>query len=218
MAGPWVTLVDDALPPALFRQVADGVRGLGGERLRTSYQTTFWRPLTQPATNLIELAVDRLRAHLGRRAAGIAGVEWWLSRMRTSNVQVDFHQDRDNAYFDRTGRRRHPAWSSVLYLNRCRGGLLAVTAQPVNPKNPALAPDHHDFDLVAPEPNRFVFFDGTLTHGVLDARNQIPGQRLPRERSLRLAVAINWWRAQPEGILPYSAQRHYRTLAASRRV
>lgn len=214
MDGPWVTLVDDALPAPLFRRLLAGVRRLGQERLRSSYQTTFWRPLAAPAQNTVDLAVDALRRRLGARLRGVEGVEWWLSRMRTSNVQVDFHQDRDNALFARTGRLRHPTWGSVLYLNRCRGGLLAVTREPVNPKNPALAPDRHDFDLVAPAPNRFTFFPGHLTHGVLDARGEIPHRRLPTERSWRLAVAINWWAQPPEGVAPYSAQRHYRALAA----
>ncbi len=218
MQEPWVSLVDDALPSALFRALHTAVRALGDERLRSSYQTTFWHPLAEPATNLVERAVQRLQARVRPRIDGVVGVEWWLSRMRTSNVRVDFHQDRDNAYFARTGKKRHPALSSVLYLNRCRGGLLAVTDARVNPKNPSLAPDRHDFDFVTPAPNRFCFFDGTLTHGVLDARNEIPGKRLPTEPMLRLAVAINWWRVRPEGVRPYSAQRHYLSLAAKRRV
>ncbi len=141
-----------------------------------------------------------------------AGAEWWLSRMRTSNVQVDFHRDRDEKLALRGGRDVHPARSSVFFLNRCRGGLLAVTAEPPNPANPAMAPDVLDFDLVEPRPNRFVHFDGRMTHGVLDARNQIPGARLPREASLRLALIVNFWRRRPTAVPLFSESRAYASL------
>ena len=113
------------------------------------------------------------------RPGGAAGVEWWLSRMWTGDVQVDFHRDRDEALARRTGRERRPALSSVLFLNRVRGGALVVTRQRPDRRNPALAPLPLDGDLVAPRPNRFVWFDGRLTHGVLDAQNQNPRARPP---------------------------------------
>jgi hypothetical protein len=132
--------------------------------------------------------------------------------MRTSSVQVDFHQDRDEQLALRTGRLVHPRWSSILFLNRCRGGLLAVTgALPVE-ENPAKAPDRLDFALAAPRPNRFVWFDGALTHGVLDSENQIPGPRRRREPALRLAIAFNFWRKRPTGVPRYDETRIYRSL------
>src|SRR4051794_17884134 len=94
-----LTVVDRALPPALFTRLARAVRALGTERLRSTYQTPFWWPLDAEPTNLVELAI----AKLATRVAPAAGAEWWLSRMRTSNVQVDFHQDRDEQLFLRTG-------------------------------------------------------------------------------------------------------------------
>lgn len=208
---PLVTLVDGALPAARFAAVLDAVQRLGSERLRSSYQTTFWFDFEATASNVVEDAVLRLRHHLPE--GGYAGVEWWLSRMRTSNVKVDFHRDRDNALAAKTGREVHPAWSTLLYLNRCRGGLLAVTRDAPNVRNKALAPARHDFDLVEPAPNRFCFFDGRLTHGVLDANNHIPGARLPREPQLRLAVAINFWEKRPMAVPTFSQARHYRALA-----
>lgn len=211
---PRVTLVDPALSAALFTRLKRGVQALGRERLRHSYQTTFWFDWKLPPSNLVEQAAVELRALVpAARRKGVIGVEWWLSRMRTSNVKVDFHRDRDNAHFDRTGREVLPRLSSVLYLNRCRGGLLAVTAEDPNPRNPALAPDHHDFDFVAPGSNRYAFFDARLTHGVLDARNQIPGQRLPTERTWRLAIAVNYWHRRPEGVPTFTEAGVYRRLA-----
>ena len=214
MRALFVTLVDPALPKARFERLLAGVKALGKERLRDSYQTTFWFDFAAKPASLVEEAVLLLREHVPEeRRRDVIGVEWWFSRMRTSNVKVDFHRDRDNAVFDRTGREVLPRLSTVFYLNRCRGGLLAVGKGKPNPANPALAPDVLDFDFVEPGPNRFAFFDAKMTHGVLDARNQIPGQRLPTERGWRLAIAINFWHRRPEGVPTFSESRHYRALA-----
>lgn len=214
-APPLVTLRDPALPAAEFSALLAAVRRLRGEGLRSTYRTTFWYPLDAAPATLVEVAARRLVAAVpAARRRDVVGVEWWLSRMRTSNVGVDFHRDRDNAAFARTGRERNPRLASVLYLNRCRGGLLAVTREPPCEANPALAPERHDFDLVAPAPNRWAFFDGRLTHGVLDARNCIPGRRLPTERGWRLAVAINLWHRRPEGVPTFAERPRYLALAA----
>jgi hypothetical protein len=208
-----VTLIDRALPGRDFARLQRAVLGLGTEGLRTTYQTTFWYPLDAAPSNLVEQAVQRLLPVIpAARRRGVLGVEWWLSRMRTSNVGVDFHHDRDNARYERTGREAFPALGSVLYLNRCRGGLLAVTTEPPCERNPALAPQVHDFDFVAPAPNRYVFFEGHCTHGVLDAQNCIPGRRLPREPDLRLAVAINLWRRRPLDVPTFGERPRYLSL------
>lgn len=210
MRKPLVRIVDRALPAALFRRVRDSIVNLGSERLVAGYQTTFWFDLESEPSNVIEEAALVLKPRLKTRATG---VEWWLSRMRTSNVKVDFHRDRDNARFDDDGVEVHPRISSLLYLNACRGGLLAVTREDPNPENQAFAPDAHDLDFVAPRANRFTWFRGDLTHGVLDAENQIPGKRLPREPELRLAIAINFWAQRPRRVPTFAESRHYRALA-----
>lgn len=206
-----VRLQEGALPTPLFRALLRGVRALGTERLRTTYQTTFWFDFSRPAC-LPEAAVLELCPFIpaGRR---VVGVEWWLSRMRTTDVQVDFHVDRDERLALRTGRLVLPRWSSVFFLNRCRGGLLAVTDAPPNPANEALAPDAQDWDLVRPIPNRFAVFDGRLTHGVLDARNRVPSGELPGNVPLRLALIVNWWHRRPEATPRWSETRLYRPLA-----
>lgn len=205
---------EDALPPRLFGQLRRAVKGLGLERLKSTYQTTFWFDLTEPRC-LPEAAALALRPQIppGRR---VVGVEWWLSRMRTSDVQVDFHRDRDEKLALSKGQIVHPRWSSVFFLNRCRGGLLAVTEEPPCEDNPALAPRVLDFDLVRPYPNRFVVFDGRLTHGVLDERNRIPG-RTSKARAaagpLRLTVIFNWWHRRPLDVPRWDETRIYRSLA-----
>ena len=198
---------DGALPSSLFNRLRRAIQHLGEQRLRQTYQTTFWFGFKAAPTNLVEEAILALP-----RPAAVTGAEWWLSRMRTSNVQVDFHRDRDERLALRTGRQVHPRISSVLFLNRCRGGLLAVTARAPNPANPAMAPDVLALDLVEPHPNRYAWFEGRLTHGVLDAENQLPGRRLPRESKLRLTVAINFWRSRPTEVPGFLERRIYRGL------
>lgn len=214
MSPPRLHRFEDALEVKAFRRLARAVRDLGTERLRSTYQTTFWFDLKAPPACLSEAAALALKPKLpaGRR---IVGVEWWLSRMRTTDVRVDFHQDRDEKFALRTGKLIHPRWSSVFFLNRTKGGLLAVTDALPNEDNESKAPDRVDFDLVAPAPNRFVIFEGHLTHGVLDAKNQIPSGRLPGAPPLRLAVIFNWWHRRPEGVPAWSETRLYRSLALS---
>lgn len=209
MRQPLVRIVDGALPAATFKKLHAAIVALGNERLVAGYQTTFWFDFDDAPSTLVEHAALALRPLVQSKATG---VEWWLSRMRTSNVKVDFHRDRDNARFDDDGVEVHPIVSSLLYLNRCRGGLLAVTKQPPNPRNQAFAPDRHDFDFVEPRENRFTWFNGKLTHGVLDAENQIPGKRLPREPELRLAIAINFWAKPPRRVPRFAETTHYPQL------
>ncbi|WP_225412837.1 hypothetical protein [Stigmatella hybrida] len=206
-----VQLTDGALPGPLFRRLLKRVGALGTERLRTTYQTTFWYGFGPPA-NVVEEVILALRpAVVGRRR--IAGVEWWLSRMHTTDVRVDFHQDRDERLALSTGRLVHPRLSSVFFLNRVRGGALALTRQPPEPDNPSLAPkDLSDLTLVAPRPNRFVLFDGTLTHGVLDANNQIPDGRLPGRTRQRRTIPLNWWSHRPTGVPTWAETGFYRAL------
>ena len=208
---PWVQIHDRALPPRLFSGLHRAIQRIGNERLRQTYQTTFWYDLAAPRA-YPEAAALALRPRL-TELGPIDGVEWWLSRMDPNDVGVDFHRDRDEKLALRTGRQRHPDWSSVLFLNRCRGGLLAVTAEPPDPTRPSHAPRRLDFDLVAPVPNRFTCFEGSLTHGVLDARNQIPDEPLPGRSRLRLTLVLNWWRRRPSAIPEWKRSRHYRALA-----
>jgi hypothetical protein len=208
-----VRVEDAALPAPLFGRLARAVRALGTEHLRRTYQTTFWFDLGAPAA-LPEEVACALGGRLtwpGRGA--VSGVEWWLSRMRTSDVGVDFHLYRDERRFQRTGVEVHPAFSSVLFLNRCRGGLLAVTTEPANDANPARAPDRLDVDLVRPWPNRLAIFPGDATHGVLDANGDVPHGRLPVATPLRLALIMNGWRRRPEGVPTFAEAGRYRGLA-----
>lgn len=208
---PFIQVIHDALPPPDFQRLLKRVRALGTERLRNTYQTTFWYDFGPP-TNVVEAAILALRPQVPKERR-IVGVEWWLSRMYTTDVRVDFHQDRDEKLALATGRLIHPRISSVLFLNRVRGGSLAITEELPEPENPSLAPSSLDFALVAPRPNRLVLFDGNLTHGVLDANNQVPEGKLPGRSRLRLTLPMNWWHRRPTDIPRYSETRLYRKLA-----
>jgi hypothetical protein len=208
---PLVLLNDAALPAAHFQRLWRRVRALGTERLRQTYQTTFWFELGEPS-NVIEEAILALRPRVPVRR-GLAGVEWWLSRMHTTDVKVDFHQDRDEKLALKGGPLVHPLYTSLLFMNRVRGGALAVTRAPPCEDNPSLAPDTDAFDLVRPRPNRFTCFKGDLTHGVLDARNQIPDGKLPGTSRLRVTLVMNWWRQRPTDLPTFAESRAYRSLA-----
>jgi hypothetical protein len=206
-----VQLTDGALPEPLFRRLLRRVGALGTERLRTTYQTTFWYGFSEP-TNVVEEAILTLRPRVVRNLR-IVGVEWWLSRMSATDVRVDFHQDRDEKLALRTGRLVHPRLSSVLFLNRVRGGALALTRQLPDPANPSMAPRKlDDLTLVAPRPNRFALFDGKTTHGVLDANNQVPDGKLPGRSRQRRTIALNWWASRPTDTPAWAETRLYRAL------
>jgi hypothetical protein len=209
-----VEVVDDALPPALFRRLRQSILSLGTEGIRRTYQTTFWAPLEATPAAVPELAVRALGARFRER--GARGVEWWLSRMWTHDVRVDFHRDRDERLALAGGPDRHPRVSSVLFLNRVRGGALAVTAQPPERANPAMVPLPLEADLVGPRPNRLALFDGRLTHGVLDARNAVPTSRLRPRGELRLTLVMNGWARRPHEVPTFEEVREYAALALRR--
>ena len=132
--------------------------------------------------------------------------------MWTHDVRVDFHRDRDERLALGGGPDRHPRVSSVLFLNRVRGGALAVTTQPPDPRHPALVPLPLQADLVGPRPNRLAMFDGRLTHGVLDAGNAVPVSRLRRRGELRLTLVMNGWARRPSGVPVYAEAEVYASL------
>lgn len=211
---PLLQIHDAALPEALFRRLWRKVRALGDERLAQSYWTTFWFDLSAPR-NVVDEAVLALRAKFPALGRGAKGVEWWLGRTDLRRVPIELHCDRDNALFAATGRLRHPQHSSVLYFNRVKGGALLVTDQrPSRDGTRLVPPEPTDWALASPRPNRFVVFGGDRLHGVLDRHNQLPTRPLPGPPTpLRYALIVNWWKARPRAVEPWSG-RVYSSLAA----
>jgi len=207
---PLITVVDDVLPAPLLRALTAAVDRVGP---RASYWKTFWYPLASPE-NVVERAIDALAP---RVPGDFSGVEWWLGRMDTRRVPLDFHHDRDLAEFEASGRVRHPAISSVLYLSTPVGGRLAVTNQRLVRRGTALTlrPEVATrFETERPEANRFVRFDGRLLHGVLDASDAVPNAPVRRIKGnfLRISLVVNWWRRRPLDSRRWSGTRAYRAL------
>jgi hypothetical protein len=82
--------------------------------------------------------------------------------------------------------------------------------------NPALVPLPLEADLVGPRANRLAMFEGRLTHGVLDARNEVPTARLRRRGELRLTLVMNGWARRPHGVPGFEEAGRYRALSLVR--
>jgi hypothetical protein len=201
-----VCAIDAALPEPLVRRARAAISRLGGERLRSSYFTTFWLPRGAVPEHALEetvLALWKLA-----RPRGCAGAEWWIGRAHTTYIPIGFHFDQDVK-----GRTlRHPVVSSVFFFNRVRGGQLAVTDQVPGSRNGATR-----LEAVAPRRNRYATFRGDLLHGVLDAHGRTPRRRLPgRSGRLRITLVVNFWRRRPTGVPTWKESGLYRALSPKR--
>jgi hypothetical protein len=215
MRQPLVQIVDGAVPRALFLRARRKLQQVGSA---ATYWKTFWFPWGEP-TNVVEELALALRVHLPAPADAIIGAEWWIGRMRATNVPLDFHHDRDLELFEQTGRLRHPRWSSVLFFNRVRGGSLFITDQRLVRRGQGyrLSPgEPEQFATARPDANRFALFPGDRLHGVLDANDEVPHGRLrgPPGR-VRLSLVFNWWEAAPRGVRPWAESRSYRALRSA---
>ena len=210
-----VAAVDEAVAPQLFERTLASVRRVGE---RASYGKAFWFSFGEPCCWPEALAMA-LAPRMPDRAR-LLGVEWWLGRMPTTDVPLEFHHDRDLKLFERSGRLSHPLWSSVFFLNRVRGGSLFVTDQRLVHRGTdyRLVPQTaREFASVRPAPNRFVRFPGRLLHGVLDANDRVPSGRLPGpEARPRLSIVLNWWTRRPLAVRRWSPALAYPELALER--
>src|SRR5262245_60350306 len=113
-----INLFADALPKPLFRRLTRAIEAVGIERMEDmgSYNTTFWFPLGEEPTNVVEECVTRLCRDV-RPGPKCVGMEWWLGRLKHGE-SLPFHTDRDRSLRKQTGQIVHPLWSSILYLNR----------------------------------------------------------------------------------------------------
>ena len=215
---PLLRPFDPALPERLFAAAHARLLRVGPA---ATYWRTFWYPLGSPATNVVEALIPSLQTHLPASTHRVIGVEWWIGRMHTTRVPLDFHHDRDLQLFERTGRLRHPIWSSVLFFNRVRGGSLLVTDQRLVRRGGALVlrpAEAGQFASIRPARNRFVVFPGDCFHGVLDANDAVPSGRMPGPPGRpRLTLIVNWWDRPPAGVRSWAESRAYRALGFARR-
>jgi hypothetical protein len=212
-AGHLVRVLDHALEDSVVRRARLAIAWLGTEALRESYFTTFWLARGELPENPVEEAVLALW-RLAGPGSRCAGAEWWIGRSYTTDVPVGFHFDQDVR--SRRGLR-HPRLSSVFFFNRVRGGQLAVTDQRAGrggQPRPAVA---RELQVVAPRRNRYALFDGSLFHGVLDARGRAPGRKLAGSPGrLRITLVVNFWDRRPAKVPRWRDARVYRALAGER--
>ena len=202
-------MIDEAAPGALFARAQRLLGLLGTQGMRAGYWTTFWLPAGHAPSQALEELALALAPHA---AAGprCAGVEWWLGRAHTTRIPVGFHFDLD---VKGTGAVRCPLVSSVFFFNRVRGGQLAVTDQRPDPRGRPQPAQATALETVAPAPNRYAVFDGSLFHGVLDAGGHVPGRPLPGPPGrLRRTLVVNYWAARPSGVPAWAESRAYRAL------
>jgi hypothetical protein len=194
-----VRIRDGALPEALVRRARRAIAGLGKERMRESYFTTFWLARRARPAHAVEEAVAALMLQSRVRCAG---AEWWIGRAYTTDLPIEFHFDHDV----KGSGRRHPLRSSVFFFNSVRGGHLAVTD--ARPGREATR-----LESVKPRRNRYAIFRGDLFHGVLDARGRTPDRPLPGPRGrLRVTLVVNFWKRRPTGVPTWKASVLYRKL------
>lgn len=184
-----VTRFDTALPPALFEAISAMALGLSEG---PNPKGTFWQDLGTPAHTVIAVAASRL-FRLVAATKECAGVEWWV-RLRPADVPMGFHFDKDESLIRLTGRMRHPAYSSVLYLTDA-GGPTIVVDQSVSSDGRKLRPPKAVLGVLSePRRNGFLVFPGQLRHAV------VAGERLDQHGTKsvkRGSLLMNWWPERP---------------------
>ena len=201
-------MIDEAAQGPLLARAQRLLGRLGTQSLRQGYWKTFWLARARAPAHALEELARALGSHVG--LPGCAGIEWWLGRSYTTRVPVGFHFDLD---VEGSGPVRFPLVSSVFFFNRVRGGQLAVTDQRPDSRGRATPSEPSALQTIAPAPNRFAFFDGSLFHGVLDAAGRVPGRPLPGPPGrIRRTLVINHWAARPSGVPTWDESRAYPAL------
>jgi hypothetical protein len=171
-------LVDDALPPALFRRLA--ARFVQRD-VEPFYRESAWFALDAAPRLAVEQALRVLARHLPPDA-GVRGGEWFV-RIGRSSRGMRWHCDLDGvAHAD--GRHRHPALSSLLYFADA-GGPTLIADQNLCRDDWSARPDGAAGGVgYAPAANRFGLFGGDRLHGVA---------AVDGDDRQRLTLGVNWW-------------------------
>jgi hypothetical protein len=217
---------DDALPRALFRQVATIAPTVihetadGHQQYKFNKRNTWWFPLfasdqdaaratkqgsteavamTRPRS-AIEAAVHALFAlDFGGAPTPIVGAEWWIQEQEPA-ADIGFHYDKDEAYASEHMTMRFPEVSTVTYLTEV-GAPTVVFNQTTPDGNEEVPPLPETGAIVHPNPNKHLVFRGNLQHGVSGELSRwYPGGEAhgaaPRGEKRR-TLLINWWRQAP---------------------
>eukprot|EP00656_Telonema_subtile_P024704 TRINITY_DN26880_c0_g1_i2.p1 TRINITY_DN26880_c0_g1~~TRINITY_DN26880_c0_g1_i2.p1 ORF type:complete len:503 (+),score=65.71 TRINITY_DN26880_c0_g1_i2:8-1516(+) len=158
-----------------------------------------WVPWELEPRNAVEQAIKEFMwpkaAEMFLKESGMAtpvGVEWWVhSRTAGSTAHaLHFDYDEEARRYESSGvhEMRHPAVSSIMYLEEGSLGGLTVVA---NISKRDLVPlQSHTGWLVQPETNTFGVFPGDLLHGVLP---NITAQEVNQEPVPRVTLLVGFW-------------------------
>ena len=118
-----------------------------------------------------------------RGAPNATGVEWWCN----TNNDLDWHIDKDEAEYRRSGQYALPLLSTVFYPHvSCAGGeLLVADNPPVKEGQTAPPPRFRSVISIPPVANRLVVFSPGIVHRI----NPFEGERY--------SIAVNIWQSEP---------------------
>lgn len=200
--GKLFACVDEALESAVFDELGTeclavhswAIDPSANSGLMHGKRPTFWYDLSAHSPrNLIEAAVLRLRTLIPASMLGnstIRGAEWWV-QVRSKEEGITFHYDKDEGLASIKGIMKHPAVSTVTYLNDI--GAPTLIFEMITIDGNQEVPEIPDAGFLSyPRKNRHIMFSGDLQHGVL-------GSAAPRiaEAGSRVTLLINWWSEAP---------------------
>jgi hypothetical protein len=128
---------------------------------------------------------------LSRPITRCVGAECWF-RVELESTAHAWHFDKDEESFETEGVMLNPMWGSILYTSALGGGTVLLDLVPVieGGKQVGQEGDTDGGTVSAPEPNKYLVFQGNRKHGVL-----------PTEGSgIRRTLLFNWWEARPKGL------------------
>jgi len=185
--GTWS--IDDALPSELFRELAQVVGQLEGDRCAKEH--TGWWPVDREPLSLVERAARILRERaLIDRVPQIVGAEWWI-RIAHAWEEHHWHFDKDEDAWER-GVMKNPELGTVLYLTAEGGPTLVTNQRAIVEGGDVVALEPSDDEgpkgvEFAPQLGSYFVFPGWARHGVLPSS----------DRGSRRTLLVNWWTEQP---------------------
>tara|TARA_R110002073_G_scaffold312478_1_gene483933 strand:+ start:513 stop:1163 length:651 start_codon:yes stop_codon:yes gene_type:complete len=158
------------------------------------YGSTFWTDISSPTLSSVETILVELVQYANISVSRCDGIEWWLSVQdvnKTPQWLLRPHFDRDDISKSMSENSRSPEMSSVLFLNDLPYGELVVMDQKF--LKGSIVPDEPtSMTFIRPERNLYAVFPGYLYHGVIGRM-----WRPYCQCSLRITIAINYWRNKP---------------------
>lgn len=179
-----VILFEDLLPHDKYEKFKERIMHL--RLFKTHGQLLWYDYKNQKPRNMVEEYVQLLSNYVDPNEE-LAGVEWWI-RIRPSNESKSLHFDKDEAYYARDKKLRHPKFGSVCYFGS-KGGSTLVLKQLADRETLEYTPVKTIEGVVAtPKDNQYLLFPGHLQHGVLSNSE---------EDEIRITLLINWWSIKP---------------------